>query len=85
MAEVRFQQATKTYPGTDAAAVDALDLEVRDGRSRWGPTAWSTSAAPRWRCRPSSPRRPAVGERVSLQVRPDEAHLFDPAGGERLG
>jgi multiple sugar transport system ATP-binding protein len=31
MAEVRFQQATKSYPGTDAPAVDALDLDVRDG------------------------------------------------------
>src|SRR5919199_3749981 len=31
MAEVRFEQATKVYPGTDAPAVDALDLDVRDG------------------------------------------------------
>jgi multiple sugar transport system ATP-binding protein len=31
MAEVRFEQATKVYPGTDAAAVDALDLEANDG------------------------------------------------------
>src|SRR5919202_2044465 len=31
MAEVRFEQATKVYPGTDDAAVDALDLDVRDG------------------------------------------------------
>src|SRR5919199_3882414 len=31
MAEVRFEQATKVYPGTDAPAVDALDLTVEDG------------------------------------------------------
>src|ERR671928_942481 len=31
MAEVRFEQATKVYPGTEAPAVDALDLDVRDG------------------------------------------------------
>jgi multiple sugar transport system ATP-binding protein len=31
MSEVRFEQATKLYPGNDDAAVDALDLEIRDG------------------------------------------------------
>jgi len=31
MADVRFQQATKVYAGTDLAAVDALDLHVEDG------------------------------------------------------
>ena len=31
MAEVRFLQATKLYPGSDTAAVDALDLHVEDG------------------------------------------------------
>jgi multiple sugar transport system ATP-binding protein len=31
MAEVRFDQATKVYPGTSEPAVDALDLDVRDG------------------------------------------------------
>ena len=31
MAEVRFEEATKIYPGTDVAAVDALDLNVEDG------------------------------------------------------
>jgi multiple sugar transport system ATP-binding protein len=31
MAEVRFDQATKVYPGTDVPAVDAIDLDVRDG------------------------------------------------------
>jgi multiple sugar transport system ATP-binding protein len=31
MADVRFEQATRIYPGTDAAAVDALDLHVADG------------------------------------------------------
>jgi multiple sugar transport system ATP-binding protein len=31
MSEVRFEQATKLYAGNDEAAVDALDLEVRDG------------------------------------------------------
>ena len=31
MAEVRFEQATKLYAGNDEPAVDALDLEVRDG------------------------------------------------------
>jgi multiple sugar transport system ATP-binding protein len=29
-------------------------------------------------------RPPAIGDRVSLRVRPGEAHLFDPASGERL-
>ena len=31
MAEVRYVQATRLYPGTDAPAVDALDLNVHDG------------------------------------------------------
>jgi multiple sugar transport system ATP-binding protein len=31
MSEVRFEQATKLYAGNDDAAVDALDLEIRDG------------------------------------------------------
>src|SRR3954468_2476648 len=31
MAEVRFEQATRIYPGNDAAAVDALDLTIGDG------------------------------------------------------
>jgi multiple sugar transport system ATP-binding protein len=31
MAEVRFEQATRVYPGSDVPAVDALDLEIGDG------------------------------------------------------
>ena len=31
MADVRFEQATRIYPGTDAPAVDALDLDIADG------------------------------------------------------
>ena len=31
MAEVRFERATRTYPGTHTPAVDALDLEIADG------------------------------------------------------
>jgi multiple sugar transport system ATP-binding protein len=31
LAEVRFVQATRIYPGTEAPAVDTLDLEIRDG------------------------------------------------------
>jgi multiple sugar transport system ATP-binding protein len=31
MADVRFVQATRMYPGTPAPAVDALDLHVQDG------------------------------------------------------
>jgi multiple sugar transport system ATP-binding protein len=31
MAEVRYVQATKVYTGTEAAAVDALDLAIGDG------------------------------------------------------
>jgi multiple sugar transport system ATP-binding protein len=31
MAEVRFEGATRTYPGTDTPAVDALDLQIGDG------------------------------------------------------
>ncbi|HXS44397.1 MAG TPA: ABC transporter ATP-binding protein, partial [Solirubrobacteraceae bacterium] len=31
MAEVRYVQATKLYPGSSAPAVDALDLDVGDG------------------------------------------------------
>src|SRR3954469_9135087 len=31
MAEARFEQATCRYPGTDQAAVDALDLDIGDG------------------------------------------------------
>jgi multiple sugar transport system ATP-binding protein len=31
MAEVRFEQATRIYPGTERPAVDALDLRIPDG------------------------------------------------------
>ena len=31
MADVRFEQATRIYPGTDAPAVHALDLHIADG------------------------------------------------------
>ena len=31
MADVRFEQATRIYPGTVAPAVDALDLQIADG------------------------------------------------------
>ena len=31
MADVRFEQATRIYPGTDVPAVDRLDLHVEDG------------------------------------------------------
>ena len=31
MADVKFEQATRIYPGTEAPAVDALDLHVGDG------------------------------------------------------
>src|SRR4051794_36563251 len=31
MADVVFEQATHVYPGSDVAAVDALDLEIADG------------------------------------------------------
>src|ERR1044072_3495954 len=31
MAEVHFRQATRVYPGNDAPAVDALDLDIADG------------------------------------------------------
>src|SRR5439155_11729823 len=31
MAEVRFESASRIYPGTDTPAVDALDLTVEDG------------------------------------------------------
>jgi multiple sugar transport system ATP-binding protein len=30
MSEVRFEEATRIYPGTDAPAVDALDLHIHD-------------------------------------------------------
>ena len=31
MAEVRYESATRIYPGTDSPAVDALDLKIADG------------------------------------------------------
>jgi multiple sugar transport system ATP-binding protein len=31
MADIRFEQATRIYPGTEVPAVDALDLEIEDG------------------------------------------------------
>jgi multiple sugar transport system ATP-binding protein len=31
MADVRYEAATRIYPGTDIAAVDALDLDIADG------------------------------------------------------
>ena len=31
MADVRYEQATRTYPGTSSPAVDALDLHIQEG------------------------------------------------------
>ena len=31
MAEVRYESASRIYPGTDIAAVDSLDLDIKDG------------------------------------------------------
>src|SRR4051812_36624171 len=31
MADVRYVEATRVYPGTEAPAVDALDLDIADG------------------------------------------------------
>ena len=31
MTDVRFEEATRIYPGTDMPAVDALDLHIQDG------------------------------------------------------
>jgi multiple sugar transport system ATP-binding protein len=31
MADVRFEQATRIYPGSDVPALDALDLDIADG------------------------------------------------------
>src|SRR5580765_1222554 len=31
MAEVRFEGATRVYPGTEVPAVDTLDLDIADG------------------------------------------------------
>src|ERR671922_2252756 len=31
MAEVRFEQATRIYPGSDVPALDAFDLTISDG------------------------------------------------------
>jgi multiple sugar transport system ATP-binding protein len=31
LADVRYVQATRIYPGTDAPAVNALDLDIADG------------------------------------------------------
>ena len=31
VADIRYERATRIYPGTDAPAVDALDLHVADG------------------------------------------------------
>ena len=31
MADIRYERATRIYPGTDAPAVDALDLHIDDG------------------------------------------------------
>ena len=31
MADVRFEAATRVYPGSEVAAVDALDLQIADG------------------------------------------------------
>ncbi|MEM9564814.1 MAG: sn-glycerol-3-phosphate ABC transporter ATP-binding protein UgpC [Actinomycetota bacterium] len=31
MAQVRYEEATRIYPGTDIAAVDRLDLDIADG------------------------------------------------------
>ena len=31
MAEVRYEQATRIYPGTEVPALNGLDLEIADG------------------------------------------------------
>ena len=46
MADVRFEQATRIYPGSDVAAVHRLDLEIEDGEFMVlvGPSAWKSTA-----------------------------------------
>ena len=57
MADVRFEQATRIYPGTDAPAVDALDLAHRATASSWCSSARRAPARrPRCGCSPGSRR-----------------------------
>ena len=48
-------------------------------------TAQVGASSTRLVARTEARRAPAQGERVSLRVRPEEAHLFDCETGERLG
>ena len=76
MADVRFEQATRIYPGTDAPAVDALDLEIADGEFMVlvGPSGLRQDdrAADARRARGGRRRRDLIGDRDVTDVPPKD-------------
>jgi multiple sugar transport system ATP-binding protein len=77
-------------PGTSPNGLPRLTAEVQLVEDT-GTDAWvhldtpGQAASLRLVARADSRSLPAVGETLTVEVRASEAHLFDPASGERLG
>src|SRR3982074_1973401 len=83
MSAVRYEQATRTYEGTDVAAVDDLNLEIGDGELLVlvGPSGPGKSTALRMLAglEPRDPGAVYIGDRDGPNVRPrgrDSAMVF---------
>jgi multiple sugar transport system ATP-binding protein len=79
MTAVRYEHATRTYPGTDIAAVDDLDLDIGDGELLVlvGPSGSGKSTALRMLAglEPLDDGRIHIGDRDVSNVRPRDRDI----------
>ncbi len=79
MTAVRYVEATRTYPGTDAPAVDALDLDIADGELLVlvGPSGSGKSTALRMLAglEPLDSGAVHIGDREVTNVRPRDRDI----------
>jgi multiple sugar transport system ATP-binding protein len=79
LATVTFQRATRTYPGADAPAVDALDLEIGDGEFLVlvGPSGCGKSTTLRMLAglEPVNSGRVLIGDRDVTDVAPKDRDI----------
>jgi multiple sugar transport system ATP-binding protein len=79
MTEVRYVEATRTYPGTDAPAVDSLSLDIADGELLVlvGPSGSGKSTALRMLAglEPLDAGAVHIGERDVTRVRPRDRDI----------
>src|SRR5215218_7121938 len=79
MTEVRYVEATRTYPGTDAPAVDSLSLDIADGELLVlvGPSGSGKSTALRMLAglEPLDAGAVFIGDREVTRVRPRDRDI----------